>query len=175
MEVIFLLILVMFGFPFYVWWLRHTTKSGAPYEGMPANVVERVMKIAKVGQDDVFYDLGSGDGRLVIAASMRGAKAVGIEIDKLRALYSLIWIKLLRLKKAKIINADIFKTDVSDATVVCTYLLPETHEKLKAKLKKELKPSVRLIAVGFEYENWKPETVDPRGTIYGPIAIYKFH
>lgn len=163
-----------FGFIFYRWWRLHTQDAGAPYEGMDPGVVSRVMSIAHVGPKDVFYDLGSGDGRLVIAAAMLGAKAYGVEIDRLRALYSKLWLKVLRLdKRAKIIHGDVFKAKVSDATVVCTYLLPETHDKLKKKLKKELKKGTKIVAVGFEYKGWKSEKFHPKGGHYGPIYLYK--
>jgi hypothetical protein len=63
--------------------------------------------------------------------------------------------------------------DFSDATVVCTYLLPETHEQLKKKLLRNLKKGTKIIAVGFEYQGWEPVEFDVRGGNYGPIAIYK--
>jgi predicted RNA methylase len=150
-----------------------TTKDGAPFVAMEPEVVERVMEIAKVGKGDVFYELGSGDGRLVIAAAMRGAEAYGVEIDKLRVWYSRVWISLLRLKNAKIICGDIFKTDLRKADVVCLYLLQETNEKIQQKLEKQLKKGTRVISVAFDFPGWQPEKVDQRGTIYGPIYLYK--
>jgi predicted RNA methylase len=167
------ILILLGGFLFYYWWLRHTWNVGAPYEGMPPDVVSRVLKIAEVGPKDVFYELGSGDGRVVIAAAMKGAKCIGIEIDKLRALYSKVWLKILRLHNAKIIIGDVFKTDISKATVVCTYLLPETHDKLRDKLIKELKKGTKVVAVGFKMEDWKPVKTEPRGPVYGPICLYK--
>lgn len=171
MSLILFLVLIPLGFLLYYSWLTHT--RDAPFVPMEADVAERVMKLAEVGPGEVFYDLGSGDGRLVIAAALHSAKARGVEIDRLRVLYSRFWIWLLRLgDKAKIIHADIFKTDISEATIVCTYLLPKTHQRLKEKLKKELTPGTKVVAVGFEYEDWKSIKVDPRGTIYGPIMLY---
>lgn len=165
---------LVFGFFFYLWWKLHTTDDGAPYEGMSPDVVSRAMKMSGTGRGDVFYDLGSGDGRVVIAAALRGANAYGVEIDRLRVLYSRLWLKLLGLdKKAKIIRGDIFKTKISKATVVCTYLLPETHSKLKKKLKKELKKGTKVVAVGFEYKGWEHQKIDTRGGNYGPILLYK--
>lgn len=119
------LLIVILGYFFNRWWEDHTWDSGAPYEGMPADVVQRVVDLAEIGPNDIFYDLGSGDGRLVVAAAMKGAAAYGVEIDKLRALISRFWIWMWRLKdKARIINGDVFETSISDATVVCVYLLP---------------------------------------------------
>lgn len=166
------ILLLVGGFLFYLWWITHT--KDAPWVPMDADVAARVVKIAEVGPEDVFYDLGSGDGRLVIAAAMQGAKAYGVEIDFLRVLYSRFWIWLLRLgRSARILHKDIFKADISQASVICTYLIPKTHQRLKQKLVKELKKGTKIIAVAFEYEGWKPVRVDPRGTIYGPIILYR--
>lgn len=151
-----------------------TYKDGAPFVPMEPKVVEGVMKLVEVKKDEIFYDLGSGDGRLVIAAALRGAKAYGIEIDFLRVWYSRVWIYLLRLSKnAKIIQKNIFDVDLSNADVVCLYLLPETNEKIQNKLKKELKKGTPVVSVAFTFSGWQPEKIDPRGTIYGPIRLYR--
>ncbi len=170
----FVILALTLGFFFSIWWGWHTWEKGAPYEGMNPEVVERAMKIVEIGPKDVFYDLGSGDGRVVIAAALRGAKAYGVEIDRLRVVYSRFWIRLLGLnKQAKIIHGDIFKTKIGNATVVCTYLLPETHERLEKKLKKELKKGTKIAAVGFKYKGWKSERQDVHGPVYGPIMLYR--
>jgi hypothetical protein len=160
-------------FVFYQGWVGYTQGSGAPYIVTPPDVVERIVDIADVGSNDVVYDLGSGDGRVVIAAAMKGAKAIGIETDLLRVIYSRLWIKLLRLdNKAKVIHGDIYKTKVTGATVVTCYLLPETHRKLEKKFKGELGKGTKIVAVAFELPGLKPEKVDPRGVIYGPLYLY---
>lgn len=154
-------------------YIMRTNKTGAPYVAMETEVVERVMQIAEVGKDDVFYELGSGDGRLVISAALRGATAYGIEIDYLRVLYSKIWIFFLGLANAKIIHKNIFEIDLGNASVIHAYLLPATNKKLEEKLARELKKGTRVVSVGFEFPSWKPVKIDPRGTIYGPIYLYK--
>lgn len=143
------LILLAAGFLVYGLWRRYTTAYGAPYVPMEAEAVERILSMAKVGKSDVFYDLGSGDGRLVIGAAMRGAKAIGIETDWFRVLYSRFWIWLLRLDNAKIVQGNIYRKNYSDATVVCTYLLQETNDKLQKKLEKELKKGTRVVTAAF--------------------------
>ena len=167
-----LVILLLIGILAYYFWITNT--KDAPFVPMDTDVVERVMNIAQIGPKDVFYDLGSGDGRLVIAAALRGARADGIELDKYRAWYSRIWIKLLRLDdKAQIINKNIFDVSLNDATVVNAYLLPETHQRLKQKLLKELKKGTKVVAVAFKFEGWKVVDSDPRGTIYGQIYLFE--
>lgn len=172
-EVILFIIFIILALS-WLPYILSTGKHGAPYVGMEPEVVQRVMEIAEVGPNDVFYELGSGDGRLVTAAALRGAKAVGIEIDKLRVFYSRLWLKILRLTShAQIWQQNIFDTNLSPATVICTYLLPETNAKLEEKLKRELKKGSRVVVVSFPFPNWQPEKVDPRGTIYGPIYFYR--
>lgn len=159
---------------FYHWWREYTSKSGAPFVETPPAVVQRIVNMAQIDSKDVVFDLGSGDGRILIASAMKGAKAIGVEKDKLRVLYSKLWIKLLRFdNQIKIIQKDLFKTDLSKATVVCCYLLPETHKKLEKKFKKELKKGTKIVAVAFKLPSMKPEKVDPCGVVYGPLYLYK--
>src|SRR5438477_579229 len=106
-----LVLLTIFGVGFLLYnlWIRYSETFGAPYVPLEPDVVARILNMAEVGKDDIFYDLGSGDGRLVIAAAMKGSKSYGIETDWLRVLYSRFWIRMLRLEKhAKIIHGDIF-------------------------------------------------------------------
>lgn len=151
-----------------------TAKHGAPFVPMEPEVVGRVLQLTKLKEGEVFFELGSGDGRIVIAAAMRGAQAYGIEIDWLRVIYSRLWIAILRLgSHAQIIHQNFFEVNLADADVVCTYLLEETNEQLEPKLKQELKPGTRVVSVGFQFPNWIPDRIDPRGTIYGPIYLYQ--
>jgi predicted RNA methylase len=159
---------------FWVPYVMKTTKKGAPFVPLEPEVVEEVMKLAKVGKDDIFYDLGSGDGRLVIAAALRGAKeAYGVEIDSLRVFYSRLWLKIMRCQNAKILKQDIFKADLSKATVVTLYLLQETNDKLVEKLRKELPEGARIVSIAFSLPGWEPVKVSPIGPIYGPTYLYK--
>lgn len=157
----------------YIPYTLRTGKHGAPFVPTEPEVVERVIRLAEVKTGDVFYELGSGDGRLVIAAALRGAKAIGIEMDLLRVLYSRLWIYLLRLNKnAQILYKNFYDVSLKDADVVCLFLLPETNLKLQDKLKKELNKGTRIVSVSFEFPNWQPVRIDPRGNIYGPIYLY---
>jgi SAM-dependent methyltransferase len=135
----------------------------------PEPVVEEMMKLADVKPGDVVYDLGCGDGRLVIAAAKRGAaKAVGVDIDPQR-------IKEARANaqqegvadKVTFVQGDLFQMDFSDADVVTLYLLPDLNLKLRPKLL-ALRPGTRIVSHAFDMGDWKPEderVVDGR-TVY---------
>lgn len=172
--VIAIVLIAVLGYLFYYEWASYTTKAGAPYVPLEPDVVERIINLGEVTEKDVFYDLGSGDGRVVIAAAMKGAKAIGVETDLFRVLYSRFWIRIFRLeKRATIIHGDIFNQNYENATIVCTYLLQETNDKLKEKLEKELKKGTRIVSAAFKYEGWELIKVEPRGPIYGPLYLYK--
>lgn len=177
MDLVIEIILVLGGILLYVFLIRRpylTTKVGAPYVPLEPEIVEEVIKLAELKESDIFYDLGSGDGRLVIAAALRGVKkAYGIEIDPWRNFYSRLWLKLLRLRNAEIIKNNLFEIDLSEATVVSFYLLPETNNKLKPKLEKELRKGTKVIVIAFPINGWEPIKIDPKGPPYGPIYLYE--
>lgn len=152
-----------------------TTPNGAPWVPLEPFVVNNIIDMAKIKKGDIFYDLGSGDGRVVIAAALCGATAYGIEIDPYRVLYSRICIFLLGLSgRAKIIHQDIFKTNLSNANIIHTYLLQETNEKLFTKFEKELPEGTKIISSAFTYPKLKPISINQDGPIYGPLYLYSF-
>lgn len=126
----------------------------------PPEVVEAMLKVANVKAGDVVYDLGSGDGRIAIAAAQKfGARAVGIDIDPQRITEAEANLKTAGVSdRVRFMNADLFETDISQATVVTLYLLPSLNQKLYPKLMKELKPGTRVVSHAFDMgELWKPE------------------
>jgi SAM-dependent methyltransferase len=137
----------------------------------PQQVVSAMLDLAKVTDKDVVYDLGSGDGRTPIsAAKEHGARAVGVEFNpKLVALSRQNAEQAGVADRVKFINADLFQTDISEATVVTLYLLGSLNQKLLPKLRNELKPGTRIVSHAFTMgEDWKPDdqrTVDGK-TIY---------
>jgi predicted RNA methylase len=112
-----------------------------------------MLKMARVGPDDLVYDLGCGDGRMIVIAARRyGARAVGIEIDPLRYLWCQMLISVLGLRdRVKIVYGDFFKHDLSDADVVTCYLLQDTNEKLEEKFKRELDSGTRVVSNTFTF------------------------
>jgi predicted RNA methylase len=140
----------------------------------PQEVVDAMLKIAKVGKNDVVYDLGSGDGRIPItAARVHGARAVGVDIDPVRIREANENLKKEDASvqgRVRFLNQDLFTTDISEATVVTLYLLPSLNIKLIPKLNKELKPGTRVVSHAFDMgPNIKPdmEPVNVNGrTVY---------
>jgi protein-L-isoaspartate O-methyltransferase len=145
------------------------SKKIVPFVPSPQVVVDKMIELAGVKPGDLVYDLGSGDGRIVIAAAKKGAKAVGFEIDgdlvnESRANINKSGVQAL----AEIRHQDILTVDFSPATVVTMYLLPDVNLKLKPNLLSQLKPGSRIVSHSFDMGDWRPEKterVDGR-TIY---------
>jgi SAM-dependent methyltransferase len=125
----------------------------------PPAVVDAMLALAKVTSADVVYDLGSGDGRVVIAAAQRyGARGVGVEIDPdLMARATANAVKAGVADRVRFITGNIFEADVSEATVVTLYLLQSLNERLRPKLVRELKPGTRIVSHVFSMgPEWPP-------------------
>ncbi|MEH2327540.1 methyltransferase domain-containing protein [Nostoc sp.] len=141
-----------------------------PYVPTPQPVVDAMLKVAKVGKNDVLYDLGSGDGRIVNTAAQKfGTRGVGIDINPERIQEANENAKKAGVTdRVKFVQQDLFNTDFSEATVVTLYLLPEINVKLRPKLLKELKPGTRIVSHAFDMGDWKPQqTLNVEGkTIY---------
>ncbi|MGE0487578.1 MAG: methyltransferase domain-containing protein [Vulcanimicrobiota bacterium] len=133
-------------------------KKDIRYVPTPPAVVEAMLDLASVGPRDVFYDLGSGDGRLVIGAALRGAQAVGIDIDKSLVLRSRVLAVSAGVDElASFRHQNFFEADFQPATVVSLYLLHSVNLALLPKLQAELKPGTRLISHSFDMGLWKPQ------------------
>jgi SAM-dependent methyltransferase len=141
-----------------------------PYVPTTMPVVDRMLELAEVTEDDVVYDLGSGDGRIVIRAAERfGARGVGIEIDK-------ALVQEARKKadsagvadRATFRQGDLFEADISEATVVTLYLLPTLNLRLRPKLFEELAPGTRVVSHNFNMGAWQHEerAVVDSSTVY---------
>jgi SAM-dependent methyltransferase len=136
-------------------------KKIVPFVPSPQVVVDKMVELAGVKKGDVVYDLGSGDGRIVIAAAKRGARAVGFEIDP-----ELVGESRANIKKAgvqdlaEIRNQDILTVDLSPANVVTMYLLPDVNLKLKPNILSQLKPGSRVVSHSFDMGDWKPDRIE---------------
>ncbi len=175
MYLIAILAALVVGYLAFSYWRYKTSESGAPYVGLEDDFVDRVLQIAEVKPEDIVYDLGSGDGRIPIMAALRyGARSVGIEIDKLRYLYSKFRAFVLRVgDRVRFINDSFANVDISEASVVTVYLLTETNDIISQALARELKPGTRVVSVAFEFTAWKPVYIDEEHqTPFGPLYLY---
>jgi ribosomal protein L11 methylase PrmA len=136
-----------------------TRRPDVIYVPTPEEVVEAMLQVAKVTKNDVVYDLGTGDGRIpVTAAKKYGARGVGIDIDPQRIKDATENVAKNGVgDRVRIIQGDLFETNISEATVVTLYLLPSLNQKLIPKLNKELKPGTRIVSHAFDMGDWKPE------------------
>jgi SAM-dependent methyltransferase len=125
----------------------------------PPDVVDAMLKLAKVTPNDVVYDLGSGDGRILIAAAKNyGARGVGIDIDPERVREATANARSNGVAdRVTFRQEDLFTADISPATVVMIYLSPSVNSRLASKLMKELKPGTRLVSHAFDLGAWKPQ------------------
>jgi SAM-dependent methyltransferase len=130
-----------------------------PYVPTPENVVEAMLKLGEVKKGDVLYDLGSGDGRIVITAAKNfGVRGTGIDINPERISEANANAKTAGVTdRVRFLNQDLFEADIKDATVVTLYLLPSINLKLRPKLWKDLKPGTRIVSHSFDMGDWAPE------------------
>jgi SAM-dependent methyltransferase len=149
-------------------WVTWTSSRGAPWSPTPMSKVHKMLTMAEVGPDDLVYDLGCGDGRLIVAAARRyGARAVGVELDPLRYLWCQLLVTVLGLRnRVKILYGDLFDQDLSDADVVTCYLLQSTNKKLEEKLKQELRPSARVVSYEFTFPRLHLVCQDDEAKLY---------
>jgi protein-L-isoaspartate O-methyltransferase len=156
--------------------------DGGPYVPTPAGIVARMLELAAVRAGDVVYDLGSGDGRLVIEAAKRGARGVGVEREaRLVALATANAAKAGVAERVRFTQDDLFNVSVADATVLTLYLLPRLLVQLAPKLRAELKPGTRIVSHDYPFESWTPErllTFDDDEKLYnmgvGSTALYLY-
>jgi precorrin-6B methylase 2 len=137
------------------------SKKIVPFVPTPQEVVEGMLELAQVNKGDVVYDLGSGDGRIVITAAKKyGAQAVGFEIDPARIKESRESIRKQGLENlAEIREQDILAVDLSQANVLTMYLLPSVNLKLRPKILSEMAPGSRVVSHAFDMGDWKPDKV----------------
>jgi precorrin-6B methylase 2 len=138
------------------------SKKIVPFVPTPQEVVDKMIQLAGVKQGDTVYDLGSGDGRIVIAAAKAGAsRAVGFEIDSGLVKESRENIKKAGVEdRAEIRHADIMTVDLSGASIITMYLLPDVNLKLKPRILSQMKPGSRVVSHAFDMGDWSPDKVE---------------
>ena len=145
-------------------------KPDVEYVPTPHPVVAEMLRLVAVKPTDVIYDLGCGDGRVVITAARRyGARGVGIDIDPKRIKESRANARQAGVvNRVKFLQQDLFATDIRAATVVALYLLPELNRKLRPKLLNDLRPGTRVVSHDFDMGDWHPDQV-----VYVPGSVYE--
>jgi SAM-dependent methyltransferase len=143
-------------------------EKDVPYVTTPQRVVERMLAMADVSEDDVVYDLGSGDGRFVITAAQQfGARGVGVEIDPQLVRQARSQARLAGVTdRVTFRQGNLFETDLREATVVTLYLEPDLNLRLRPKLFLQLDPGDRVVSHDFDMGAWTPTRVD---TVAGSI------
>jgi SAM-dependent methyltransferase len=137
-------------------------RSLAPSSATPIDVVDRMLTMAHVGPNDVVYDLGCGDGRIVIAAAMKfGARGVGVDIDPMLVARAQAEARAAGVAdRATFAVQDAMTVDVTPATVVTLYLLAASNVTLRPILTKQLRPGARIVSHNYPIGDWEPDQVD---------------
>ncbi len=138
------------------------TEKLAPYYPTPETIVVKMLQLGELKAGEKMFDLGSGDGRIVIMAARKfKADGTGVEFDKDLCRQSSERIKSLGLEsRARIINGDIMKQDYSSASLLTVYLLPGSNDRLRPLLEKQLKKGTRIVSHDFEFGDWTPEKTE---------------
>jgi len=166
--VIQLLIILVVVFVIYVLWKYWALSVGAGYDPAPMDKVHKMLEMANVTSDDTVFDLGCGDGRILItAARLYGARGVGIEIDPFRFLFARLMVFISEQSgRVKIMFGNFFGKDIGGATVVALFLYGPTNNRLKEKLRRELRPGTRIVSYVWEFEGWQVVDSLPDDAIY---------
>lgn len=155
--------------------VRHYANSLAPYVVSPQEIVDRMLELANIRPGETVYDLGSGDGRILVTAVTRfKAKAVGVEISDELVKSTNERIRKLGLDSdARVIHEDMRNVDLSPADVVTMYLATDANAELRPNLEKYLKPGSRVVTHDYAVPGWKPKLVDKDPEAHGHI-IYLY-
>lgn len=154
-SLILILFLIILLFP-----TLYAALRGAPLALTSKKELALIIKEGKIKQSDVFYDLGSGTGRVMIEVARKtGCKVVGIELSPVLYLISFLNLKLHKIKKFQLKYRDFFRVNFKKADVVYVFLMPKSLEKLSPKLKRDLKPGARVISYIFPIKKWQPEKI----------------
>ncbi len=149
-------------------WIAWPSVIGAPWVPTPNKRVRGMLELAQVSKDDILYDLGSGDGRIIImAAEEFGAQSVGIEVDPIRIMLSKFRIKRRGLEKSvKVIRGNFFHISIKDATVVTLYQGHGINQRIAEKLANDLTPGSRIVSYKFIFEDWIPIQTNIEDSLY---------
>jgi ubiquinone/menaquinone biosynthesis C-methylase UbiE len=151
-------------------------KSLAPYVPSPQVIVEKMLRAADLKPGETLYDLGCGDGRVLITAAQKfGAKAVGVELSAELAAAATERVRELGLqRRVRVIHGDLMEADLSGADVVTIYLLTLSNERLKPNLEKYLRKGARVVSHDFQVRGWNPARVEKAEMYHRTHFIYVY-
>ena len=166
MNEIWLLLIFFFSFSLY-YVLKNRLAIFFPSS---KKIIKTVLDFANIRKNDVFYDLGSGDGRILIEAAKKNVKVVGIEQNKILNWIARKKIEKLGLKNVTIIEGNIFNQNLTKATIIVAYLSISVAHRLQKKIKKEVKKGTRIILIDHYFKDWKLIKIKKIGLI--PVKLY---
>ncbi len=168
MDSLIILVILEIGIVTLGIWMIWSTIFGIPWLPTPRNKVRAMLEFASVTPEDTVYDLGSGDGRIVVMAAKEfGAQSVGIEIDPIRYQWSRFAIRRNKVThKAQVIRENFFKTNLEDATVITIYGGKDINKQIGEKLKNTLKSGTRVVSYRFIIGGWTPVETDKESSLY---------
>jgi precorrin-6B methylase 2 len=152
-------------------WIAWTQAIGAAWTPSPKGVVNRMLEFAQLTDQDVLYDLGSGDGRIVVRAAKEfGVRAVGVEVDPLRIAISRLRARVSGVGSlVRIVSGNVFETSLADATVVTIFLTQKSNQRLMPRLQ-ALKGGTRVVTHIWTFEGWQPTLKDEKLKVYQYIV-----
>ena len=166
--VVFLFVLSIILFLIGLLWMLVPALYGLPSRPTGLNRIRRALKLVNLQPDEVLYDLGSGDGRvLIIAAREFGAQAVGIEIGPVQRAFSWVQVRRSGIRhKVRIEAGNFYQADLHEADVVFVYATSREVVKLAPHLEKQMRPGSRLVSISADFPEWEPTTFDERELIF---------
>ncbi|MBN2387315.1 MAG: class I SAM-dependent methyltransferase [Anaerolineales bacterium] len=162
-PLIFLLLLALAGLT----WIFVPILTGIPWVPTLARRTQRALELASLQPGEIFYDLGCGDGRVLISAARRGARAIGIEVSPLHCLIALIRAALAGVGGRVAVRwGNFYRCDLSDADVIYWYGHSRYGEKLKSYLERQLRVGARVVSINVDFPGWQPEALDRENLIF---------
>ncbi|MCX6793740.1 MAG: hypothetical protein NTY06_01405 [Candidatus Gottesmanbacteria bacterium] len=155
----FLFLILQIGFVIFFFYMCIASLTGAPFVPTKNAPADAMIRLADIHKGDTVYDLGSGNGKLLLMAAQKGARAIGYEINPILVLFSIV-------RGTKTHWKNFWNADIHDADVIFVYLLPWKMERLAGKLKKELKPGTTIVSNSFIFPNWKIVRQDTVNHVY---------
>jgi predicted RNA methylase len=173
---VFVALVALGAGPSFAQRLKVEPNNLAPFVTSPQPIVERMLEVAAVKPGDMVYDLGCGDGRILVTAVQKfHAKAVGVELNEKHAATATENIKRLNLQNhAQVIQGNLMDVNIANADVVTLYLMTLSNDKLRPKLERELKPGARVVSLNYQVRGWKPVRVEEAEAYHRPYKIYLY-